>query len=305
MSEAELHLLRLRMDAGRLSKARRGELVQPLPTGLVRLENGTVVKDPDEQVRHTLELVFCQFDELGSGQKVLRYLRQHEILLPRRQVAGLFRGQLLWKLPTDSMVIEILQNPAYAGAFAYGRKQARVVSVEAGRARKGRARLPMAEWIHVQPDIYPAYISWETYLRNQERLHHNGTRYRQAQERARGTPREGAALLQGLVTCGQCGHRMHVDYTPTPRYACETLKQHWAEHSCASLHGPSVDDGVVQAFFEALQPAQLDLLAAVLDARSARNSSSTGKIDWPRRAMKRSAPNAVIRPWSLRTVWWR
>jgi DNA invertase Pin-like site-specific DNA recombinase len=272
LSEAELHLLKLRMEAGRLSKVRRGELVQPLPTGLVRLEDGRVVHDPDEQVRHTLELVFAKFEELGSGQRVLRYLRRHQILLPRRPVAGLFRGQLLWKVPTDWMVIEVLKNPAYAGAFAYGRKRRRVVPVAAGQARLRLTRLPMDQWVHLQRDVYPAYITWDTYVRNQERLHRNGTRYRQYQERPPGAVREGAALLQGLVVCGHCGHRMHVDYTPTPRYACESLKQHWVDRSCVSVHGPAVDAVVCQAFLEALQPAHLDALEAVLATQHAEHA---------------------------------
>jgi DNA invertase Pin-like site-specific DNA recombinase len=123
MSEAELHLLRLRLTAGRMNQVRRGAYRQHLPTGLTRLPDGTVVKEPDEQVRHTIELVFEKFDELGSCEKVLCYLRQYDIRLPRQQRAGLHSGELLWKTPSYAAILEIMHNPAYAGAFAYGRRQ--------------------------------------------------------------------------------------------------------------------------------------------------------------------------------------
>ena len=123
MSEAELHLLRQRLDAGRMSQIRRGEYRQILPTGLVRLPDGSVIKDPDEHIQHVIELVLVKFEELGSCRQVLRYLRKENILLPRRQTNGAHVGELLWKPPSDAAIYEMLRNPAYAGAFAYGRRQ--------------------------------------------------------------------------------------------------------------------------------------------------------------------------------------
>ncbi len=122
LSEAELHVLRLRMDAGRQRQIERGTYRQHLPTGLVRLEDGRVVKDPDLQVQRSIELVFARFTSLGSCQKVLRSLRDDGILLPRRQHGGLHAGEVLWRKPTAAALIEILHNPAYAGAFVYGRR---------------------------------------------------------------------------------------------------------------------------------------------------------------------------------------
>ncbi len=122
LSEAELHVLRLRMDAGRQRQIERGTYRQHLPTGLVRLEDGRVVKDPDLQVQRSIELVFARFSSLGSCQKVLRSLRDDGILLPRRQHGGLHAGEVLWRKPTAAALIEILHNPAYAGAFVYGRR---------------------------------------------------------------------------------------------------------------------------------------------------------------------------------------
>jgi DNA invertase Pin-like site-specific DNA recombinase len=120
-SEAELHLLHLRLEAGRRRQVERGTYRQQLPTGLVRLPDGQVVKDPDVSVQHALELVFARFDAVRSCQKVLRALRDEGILLPRRQTWGASAGTLLWKRPTESAIYEILRNPAYAGAFVFGR----------------------------------------------------------------------------------------------------------------------------------------------------------------------------------------
>jgi DNA invertase Pin-like site-specific DNA recombinase len=268
MSEAELHLLRLRLDAGRLRKVERGEWAQTLPTGLIRLADGTVVKDPDDQVRHAIEFVLAKFAELGSARQVLRYLHAQQVLLPRRQTVGPALGQLLWKKPSHAAILEIIRNPAYAGAFAYGRTQVDPVRRQAAGAKGGVVRKPMEEWGHLQQDVYPAYISWEQYLANQERLRQNATRFQERlPDRPRGAAREGPALLQGLVRCAQCGRRMEVVYNPAPRYVCAALKRDFAEPPCASLDGPAIDAVVVQAFFAAIAPAQLDALAAVLEAQ--------------------------------------
>ena len=144
ISEAELHSLRLRLDAGRLSKARRGELVHHLPTGLVRDPEGQVHFDPDTSVQARLRLVFRKFQELQSAQKVLRYLAKQGLKLPRRQRAGLWAGELLWKEPSISAVHAILKNPAYAGAFAYGRRRADPARQIPGHRATGRLRQPRA-----------------------------------------------------------------------------------------------------------------------------------------------------------------
>jgi DNA invertase Pin-like site-specific DNA recombinase len=118
ISEAELHLLQLRMAEGRMRQVERGEYRQPLPTGLVRLPDGQVIKDPDDQVRHTIELIFAKFEELDSARQVFCYLRDADIRLPRRCIGGVHAGQTVWKRPEPHMIYMILTNPAYAGAFA-------------------------------------------------------------------------------------------------------------------------------------------------------------------------------------------
>lgn len=267
MSEAELHLLRQRLDAGRMSQVRRGEYRQHLPTGLMRQSDGTVIKDPDEQVRHVIELLFSKFEELGSCQKVLRYMKQESILLPRHQTSGLHEGEMLWKSPSEAAIYDILRNPGYAGAFAYGRKQSDPTRRIPGHPSTGRILQPMENWLHLQQGVYPSYISWEQYLSNQERLHQNGHKYREQIQGAKGAAREGVCLLQGLVTCSLCSHYMRVAYKPDPRYNCDARAKSFAESICMSLHAPSIDEVVVQAFFQAIQPAQLDALEAILNTQ--------------------------------------
>lgn len=267
LSEAELHMLRQRMDAGRLSKVLRGEYVQHLPTGLVRLPDKRVVKDPDDQVRRVIELVLATFAELGSCQKVLRFCKHNTILLPRRQTSGFHKGELLWKKPSAAAIYEILCNPAYAGAFVYGRRPKDPARRIPGRHATGVVRKPMEEWICIKHDVYPAYITWDQYLANQARMRDNAVRHNERTRQGRGAPREGAALLQGLATCGECGHIMRTVYKPSARYVCHGLAKEFAEPACASLDGPSIEDRVVRAFFAAIQPAELDALEALLAQR--------------------------------------
>lgn len=267
MSEAELHMMRQRLNAGRVSKVFRGEYVQHLPSGLVRLPDKRVVKDPDDQIRHVTELVFTTFDQLGSCQKTLSYFKRHDILLPRRQTSGFLKGESLWRKPSAAAIYEILTNPAYAGVFVYGRRPKDPRRRIPGRHATGVVRKPMEEWICIRKDAYPAYISWEQYLGNQARMRDNALRYQAITGSVRGYPREGAAILQGLATCGECGHMMKAAYKPGVRYICEGLRKDFAEAICASLDGPSVEAAVVRAFFAAIQPAQLDALEALLAQR--------------------------------------
>lgn len=191
MSEAELHLLRQRLDAGRMNQVRRGAYRQKLPTGLVRLADGVVVKDPDDQVRHVLELLFVKFEQLGSTNKVIRYLRHHQVLLPRHQSHGLQVNEIVWKVASEAAVTGILENPAYAGVFAYGRRQSDPALHKPGRPATGHPRRPMQEWLYCQQGAYPAYISWEQYLANQERIHQNGMRFMEQRQKAQGIARQG------------------------------------------------------------------------------------------------------------------
>jgi DNA invertase Pin-like site-specific DNA recombinase len=270
LSEAELHLLRLRMDAGRLRQVEQGTYRQHLPTGLIRLPDGRVVKDPDQQVQHAIELVFSRFASAGSCQQVLRSFRTDGLLLPRHQTSGLHAGQLLWKRPNEAAIYDILRNPAYAGAFVYGR---RTGHPDRRPGQRGRLRhKEQADWTVIRQEVYPAYISWEQFVTNQARMTDNANNYAR---RTRGVPRQGAALLAGLVVCGHCGRQMRAIYKPQVRYVCNALGKTFGAPMCLHLDGASIETAVLDAFFAALAPAELDLLEEVLAAHQAEEKLRT------------------------------
>lgn len=255
ISELELHTLRARLTAGIQSKARRGELAQKLPAGLVRLETGQVVKDPDLEVQRRLELVFETMLEKRSAHRVVRFLRERDLKLPRRGDGG----DTQWRPATPVAVSSILRNPAYAGAFVHGRTGRRKCEKS---GKSGQFRRPREQWNVCLKDRYPAYLSWETFEKIQSMLHDN---YAEYQRRAsRGIAREGEALLQGLVYCGQCGHKLAVRYRRGARYVCNFLYQHHAEPVCQTLQSQSIDVQVVQWFWQALSVAEIDLSITAL-----------------------------------------
>jgi DNA invertase Pin-like site-specific DNA recombinase len=268
LSEAELHSLRLRMDAGRLSKAGRGELVQHLPTGLIRDTNGVAQFDPDQSVQDRIRLVFSKFQELGSAQKVLRYMATNGLKLPRKQTSGLYTGMVLWKEPNSAALLSLLKNPAYAGAFAYGRRIADATRQVPGRPATGRIRQPRDCWLALVKDVYPAYITWEEHERVLVTI--EGNRQKMAERLTRKQAiRCGAALLAGLVRCGRCGHAMQVIYKDNRfQYVCNLSQSHHAKPNCQYIGGRPVDEAVVQEFFRVLQPAEIDAMERVESRRA-------------------------------------
>jgi len=253
LSELELHTIRARMTAGLLSKAQRGELALILPAGLVRDALGRVQHDPDREVQDRLKLVFTTFLRLRSAGKVLRFLNAHQLLLPRRDR----EGDVVWKKPTVTTIVAILKNPAYAGAFVYGRT--RTLRKETASLPAKQIQLPMDQWKIRVNDVYPAYITWETFERIQAMLHDNYAEYERTQ--TRGIPRPGAALLQGMVSCGECGHKLAVQYKGGTHYVCNALRQRYRAPVCQYIPADPVDLGVVEAFFQAFAPIELDLYA--------------------------------------------
>src|SRR5262245_6961145 len=176
MSEAELHLLKQRMYQGKLNKARRGELVVPVPTGYVRRSTGEVTFDPDEQVQHVVRLVFRKFAELGTLNAVLRYLVAHDIRLGIRLREGPAKGELAWRRPNRMTLQNLLKNPIYAGAYAYGRRPVDPRRQTSGHSRTGRTTAVAADWLALLRDRLPAYIPWDDYERNVARLRENQAR---------------------------------------------------------------------------------------------------------------------------------
>ncbi|HSH78559.1 MAG TPA: recombinase family protein [Herpetosiphonaceae bacterium] len=267
LSEAELHLLQLRLAAGRQRQIERGVFRQQLPTGLVRLPDGRVLKEPDLQIQRTIELVFARFSALGSCQKVLRSLRDDSILLPRRQTGGPDAGATLWKPPSEGAIYAILHNPAYAGAFVYGQHRRHPDSLPGQQAP--RVHCTMDQWAVLHHDVYPAYISWEEFMGNQARLSENANRYH---EQRRGAVRDGPALLAGLAVCARCGRLLHVEYKQHHHYVCSALAKECGVAICLYLAGGGIDAAVVEVFFTALQLAELAVLDDVLASQQAEHA---------------------------------
>src|SRR6266545_1243169 len=253
LSELELHTLRARMTAGLIQKAQRGALALPLPIGLERDMLGRVVLTADAEVRDRLHLVFATFLEQRSASKLLAFLTAHKLQLPRRDRFG----DVVWKPPTLGMLVAILKNPAYAGAFVYGRT--RTVPSKRAPSRTTAQRLPMNQWQIRINDIYPAYIAWTTFEQIQGILQDNYAAYQHKQ--TKGIPRGGAALLTGLVYCGVCGHAMMIRYKGAARYVCNYLRRKYHAPLCQELPITAIDQAVVRAFFAALSPIELDVYA--------------------------------------------
>ncbi len=250
ISELELHTIRTRLMAGLLNKAERGDLAQKLPVGLVRDARGVVERDPNLEVQQRLALVFATFLERRSACKVTEVLNARALTLPRSDPFG----DVVWRRPTLSAVLAILRNPAYAGAFVYGRRE----SVRTDLAHRPLRRpLPPTAWRVCVRDRYPAYIDWPTYEQIQGMLDDNRAEY--TRERTRGVPRDGAALLAGLVYCGESGHKMVVQYKHGRYYRCIELRRRYGGPACQRLSIAPVDAWVVAAFFAALAPAELDV----------------------------------------------
>jgi DNA invertase Pin-like site-specific DNA recombinase len=262
ISELELHTLRGRLTAGILSKAQRGELRLTLPTGLVRLDDDRVLPHPDQEVRDRLSLVFATLLEKKSLAKVVQHFRRHGLLIPRRDR----HGDIVWKRPTVASLGSTVKNPAYAGAFVYGRTR----SKKAENTGKNRQRvLPMDKWRIIVRDQYPAYISWETFQNIQQMLRDNHSEY--DRNKTRGVPRDGQALLHGIVYCGECGHKLVVQYKGGTQYLCNYLRQQHSEPVCQRLRAEPIDEQVVRWFFEALSVATIDLSARTLAEADARH----------------------------------
>ena len=257
ISELELHTIRARLTAGILSKAQRGELALPLPVGLVRDPFERVLKHPDREVQGRIDLVFATFLRLGSAAQVVRRFIDEELFIPRKDCFG----DICWRSPTVAAVSSLLQNPAYAGAFVYGRTRA--VAKPGSARRLLQQRVPMDEWKVCIRDKCPAYIDWATYERILAMLRDNHSDYR---KQTRGVPRAGKALLQGIVSCGECGHKIGVGYRRVTRYVCYALRQRHRVPVCQYLPADAIDDRVVELFLAALAPAELDVYTRALTA---------------------------------------
>jgi DNA invertase Pin-like site-specific DNA recombinase len=270
LAEAELHFIRDRLRGGQLSKARRGELPMTLPVGLVYDPAGKVVLDPDAGVRHAVHHLFSTFALTGSARAVVQTFNTEGLRFPARVRTGPHKGELSWAPLRHSRVLNVLHNPRYAGAFAYGRLRQR-------KGPDGKLRIEKLhrdKWTSLIPDAHPGYISWETYEANQQLLAANAQAH--GAERAKGPAREGSALLQGLAVCGRCGCRMTVGYhlragVEVPEYRCMRAAVRDGTPACHRVPGASVDAAIGQLLLETVTPLALEVALTVqaeLEARA-------------------------------------
>lgn len=258
LSEAELHVLHARLQGGILNKARRGELRKTLPTGLEYDDQGKVILDPDRQIQRTLFTFFRTFERLGSALETVKFFRKKKLLFPRRQRPGM---RLIWAPLTHSLALDVLHNPRYAGCYVHG--QARTRRTPDGKLKV--KRLSIEEWDVVLPGAHAGYITWEQYQSNQRTLRKNSKAL--GAER-RQPPREGPALLQGLVVCGVCGQRMGVRYHAwkgnlKPDYLCQRDSIQNGKPLCQNIPGSTIDHAIGELLLQMVQPLTLEVSLAV------------------------------------------
>jgi DNA invertase Pin-like site-specific DNA recombinase len=255
MSEAELHVLKARLRGGILNKVRRGEYRCPLPTGLVYDQAGNVVLDPDAQIRQTIAHFFETFTRVGSACQTVKVFRKEGLTFPSRLRIS---DTVVFRPLTVSTAQRMLNNPRYAGAYAYGRRRYR-------RAVDGKKKIQRkhecGEWLACIPHAHPGYISWEQYQQNLKLLAANGRTYELARS---SPPREGAALLQGRAVCGRCGRHLRVRYRSARGkqevwYVCDREHSTLGGPDCQSIAGPPIDEALGALVIEKMTPAAVEL----------------------------------------------
>jgi DNA invertase Pin-like site-specific DNA recombinase len=257
MSEAELHIIRARLEGGIRNKAARGELRRALPTGFAWGEDdGEIVLHPDESVQQAIRCVFERFAELGSVRRVWLWFRSEGLSFPAQYTYG---AAIRWGAPTYTAIHHILTNPVYAGAYVYGKTRHDRALDAAGKIKKRTRKLPPSQWAVLIPEHHPGYIDQATYEANQTRISKN---IRPRPHQAGGAVREGAALLQGIAVCGHCGRKLRTQYPgrrARPGYYCagSNIANGRGTH-CLSVGGVQIDQAVAQSMLDTLKPVALE-----------------------------------------------
>jgi len=277
MSELELSLFRQRSQEALKQKARRGALVLGVAAGYVRVGRDRIEKNPDQRVQDALQLVFSKFAEFQSARQVHLWLRDEGIELPVKSRHGEARG-IIWRLPAYNIVHNILTNPIYAGAYAFGRTTSRV-SVENGRKRVRRGvHRPMAEWDVLIKDHHDAYITWDEFERNQRVIANNATGKGSAT--VKGAVRRGELLLPGLLRCGHCGRKLHVSYSgKLGRYNCYGARANHGTARCISISGLSIDAAVGTEVLRVLKPLGIDAAVKAIEAQTRETSDAQRQLE--------------------------
>jgi len=258
MSEFELNLMRQRAREAFEQKVKRGFALWELPVGFVRTEEARIEKTPDRRVQQAIASVFQKFHQLGSARQATIWFRQEQIPMPCAK-PGTAGQEIAWVLPLSGRIRQMLRNPCYAGAFAYGKTSARTV-IEGGRARQSsRQRKPRGEWKVLLLNHHPGYISWEEYLENQGRLEANVA---WAGGETSGAAKAGTALLSGLLRCGRCGRKLQVAYSGNggrvSRYVCRGDRGDRGSSACLTVGSLRLDRAVVDSVLEAIRPAGIE-----------------------------------------------
>ena len=290
MSEAELHILKSRMQQGMWNKAERGEVLNHPPIGYVRSAKardgaGDYVMDPDEQVQSVVRLIFEQFTKRGSVSGVLQWLASNNIKLPVRPHFGANRGELEWRRPNRVTLLNLLHHPIYAGAYRWGYREIDPRRKIPGRPTTGRTFKAHDECRVLIRDRFPAYITWDEFERNQRKLKENSN-----MSKMLSAPRHGPSTLSGLVVCGRCGYHMLVGYANTSgasktlRYSCQREAIDYGKAKCQSLSGAVLESFVSERLLQAVSPASLELsLSATEDVERERRQLDE---HWQQRLMR-------------------
>jgi DNA invertase Pin-like site-specific DNA recombinase len=277
MSELELSLFRQRSQEALRQKARRGALFLRVAAGYVKAGRDRIEKDPDQRVQEALKLVFSKFAEFQSARQVHIWLREEGIVLPVKAHNAEAQG-IIWRLPAYNTVHNILTNPIYAGAYAFGRTTSKV-SVEDGRKRVRRGiRRPLAEYDVLIKDHHAAYITWDEFERNLKAIASNATGMSSAL--ARGAAREGELLLSGLLRCGHCGRKLHVHYGgKLGRYSCDGARLNHGTARCISVSGLSIDAAIAKEVLRVLKPLGIEAAIKAIEAQAGETTAAERQLE--------------------------
>ena len=276
MAQAELHFLHARLQGGKLNKAKKGELRFPLPVGYCYDEQDRIVPDADEEVRGAVAMVFRLFRETGSAYAVVHRFTESGLRFPKRAYGGAWEGKIIWGRLSHSRVLGVLKNPSYAGMYVFGRYQYRREIGLDGEVRKRMQAVEKSAWRVSLQQHHEGYITLEEFASNQQKLQKNRTNGEETV--LSGPAREGLALLQGLLVCGNCGHALTVRYRGNggiyPTYQCNLLRREGlATKSCMVFRCALLDGVIAEEMLKALQPAELELALAALHELESRDQS--------------------------------
>ena len=276
MSQAELHFIRARLQGGKNNKAKKGELRFPLPVGFCYDDENKICLDPDEQVRNIVQLIFKVFKETGSAYGVVHYFRKEKFQFPKRAYGGIWKGKIIWGNLTHSRVLGVLKNPSYTGTYVYGRYKYQKKLSNNGQLQISTVCLPIDSWSIIIYNHHESYITWEDYMANQKILKDNRTN--DDSNMLPTAAREGLGLLQGLLICGYCGHRLTVRYKGNggiyPTYECNWKKRDGIDvKNCLSVRGDFIDQAIIKKTLEIITPAQIDIAVKAFEELEQRNQA--------------------------------